>query len=600
MWLSSGIIEKTQHSYVYISKSYSFFRYVICGGYCINSLQTEQVGFEGTVPVLQKSSTRSFRKLLSSRRVMNRLLITTVFLFFLFAILGESGILVARYIFGLFGPILGFGSYLLFFFSVFYKQIQEEDAFYEIFSFSVISGTVAIIFALTLNGSAILAAIAFLSIGAQIIDPVVLLGIAIGVVAPFIEEVAKAIPIFVLSRALFTSWGKKERRLFNNFGIIVLSSVIVGGFFTFLETYWYTFGAGIVFNLNDLESWQFTFGQIMIRMLSPLHITTTGVMGIGIAVSLYRNYRLEMTLRDYTPFYISFLLAFFFHGLWNGTLVIATVLPMPMVTIFHNEIPLLIVAYAVVAFSSIGFFYVYSKRFFEDICPYCENWHTPPYDDELHHFTGTVITTAPNLLAGRQMHKLSYCMNCNNPKTGDELCKVCNAATVFACANCKNVVPAYADSCWFCKYQLSPGFDDTLNYKTSPMTTVAVGFIKFMAGFYVPLALALAILGVIMGITPDLVVQFFFFVLIGLGYIASLFWMNSDRYKSLGISLARTLVTIFTFQLGLTLILIASIFLVGSILSFILYMVEVALIFWFSIQMLIGYRPLVHGGVATG
>ncbi|MHA2100404.1 MAG: PrsW family glutamic-type intramembrane protease, partial [Candidatus Kariarchaeaceae archaeon] len=233
--------------------------------------------------------------------------------------LDRDSMLTARTIFFLIGPLLSFTFYLSLLMFLFYKETYRRT-FKIIFEYALIGGIVSILFALTLNTRAILLEFVL----AIQYDQEFGIFVFSAIIAPVIEEIAKAVPVYYLSKGLLTRENSdKEYRLLQNLRTPVLVGSITGAIFNVLETYWYVWNLGYLFDLDSEDRWETVSSQVMIRSLNPLHLFTSAIIGVGVGMTVWSTNRKILLNQDYTTGIQAFLLAVFIHGLWNGSLVLA-------------------------------------------------------------------------------------------------------------------------------------------------------------------------------------------------------------------------------------------------------------------------------------
>ncbi len=545
------------------------------------------------------------------KEILAILAISSLFLFILLYIFGGSNdtntniddvTLQARMIFFLIGPLLSFLFYISLLLFLFFRETYRRT-FKIIFEYAMIGGIVSILFALTLNTRAILLAIA-LSIE---FDQEFGIFAFAAIIGPMIEEIGKGIPIYYLSKALITRENsEKEFRLLQNIRTPVMVGSLTGAIFNILETYWYIWNLGYLFELEDKENWQLVSSQIVLRSLNPLHLFTSAILGLGIGLAIWNTNRKVLLNENYSAGLFGFLVAVFFHGLWNGSLVRADE-DTQTLELFGIELPLLNVFLIVVSLAGLIFLWSYISKFESVTCDFCDEWHKPPYEPEAHFHLPNISLSLTTKMLGTfrpQVYKCNFCQKVVSGKS----CTSCNSKKLFTCGNCNATIPAHASTCWMCQKGVEIPFSTILDYPDHSSSTLSKPLVYILAGFYVPSSLAILVIlsnsfstaEEDSGLIDSLMIIFFFLLILGLTLVQIMRWLNNEYKYAMGYSLSRTIFSMMIIQfailflaVGIILMSLSQIegsFLVGGF----LFVVESLLIFRYAITVLLDFSPLFH------
>lgn len=509
----------------------------------------------------------------------------------------------ARTIFFLIGPLLSFTFYMSLLLFLFYRETYRRT-FKVIFEYSLIGGVVSILFALTLNSRAILIALV-LEIGYG--DDFGFF-VFLAIIGPMIEEIAKAVPVYYISKGLLTRENSdKEYRLLQNLRTPVLVGSITGAIFNLLETYWYVWNLGYLFELDSKENWEIVSSQVMIRALNPLHLFTSAIVGMGIGLTVWNSNRKILLTQDYKTGVQAFLLAIFIHGLWNGSLVLADD-DTRTANLFGIEIPIFNVFLLIITLIGILFLWTYVSNFESVHCSYCEEWHRPPYNEVDHYSIPKLSIPITNQILNSIKPQKYQCASCKSIIIGGS-CSRCNSMKVFNCGNCYATIPAHSSKCWKCQKSVEVPFGSILNFPDKSASTLSKPLVYILAGFYVPSALTMLIIlsNLLSASEEDVSVEidrimiiFLFLLFLGLTLVQISRWLNDDYRYAMGYSLSRTIFAMLIIQLailfltaGLVMILLARVD-ANFYLSAALFLVQGLLIFRYAISVLLNFNPVFH------
>lgn len=514
----------------------------------------------------------------------------------------DNQTLQARMIFFLIGPFLSFLFYITLLLFLFFRETYRRT-FKIIFEYAMIGGLVSILFALTLNTRAILLAIA---LAVQFDEEFGLFAFA-AIIGPMIEEIGKGIPVYYLSKALITRENsEKEFRLLQNIRTPVMIGSLTGAIFNLLETYWYIWNLGYLFELEDKDNWQTVSSQIVLRSLNPLHLFTSAILGLGIGLAIWNTNRKVLLNENYSAGLLGFLIAVLFHGLWNGSLVRADE-NTETLELFGIELPFFNVFLIVVSLVGLILLWSYISNFESETCQYCDEWHKPPYDPEGHFHLPKISVSLNTKIVGAFRPQVYKCNFCKKVVT-DKSCTSCNSKKLFTCGNCNATIPAHASTCWMCQKRVEMPFSTILDYPDNSSSTLSKPLVYILAGFYVPSSLAILVILSNSFSTAEedssyidsLMIIFFFLLILGLTLIQIIRWLNNEYKYAMGYSLSRTIFSMMIIQFAILFlavgILLMSLsefegsFLFGGF----LFIVESLLIFRYAISVLLNFSPLFH------
>ncbi|OLS20889.1 MAG: hypothetical protein HeimC2_35430 [Candidatus Heimdallarchaeota archaeon LC_2] len=515
----------------------------------------------------------------------------------------EGSVIKARTIFFLIGPLLSFIFYMSLLMFLFYRETYRRT-FKIIFEYALIGGIVSILFALTLNSRAILLEIV-LAINYDLEFGIFVFS---AIIAPTIEEIAKAVPVYYLSKGLLTRENSdREFRLLQSLKTSVLVGSITGAIFNVLETYWYVWNLGYLFDLDNEEIWEIVSAQVMIRSLNPLHLFTSAIIGVGVGLAVWNSNRKILLNQDYRNGIMAFLLAVFIHGLWNGSLVLADE-DTDTMKLFGIELPLFNVGLLIVTFVGIFLLWGFISTFESELCTYCEEWHKPPYNEEDHYNIPKIsIPISTKILSAFKSQKYQ-CLSCKSTVIGGS-CSSCNSMKVFNCGNCKATIPAHSSKCWKCQKSVEVPYGNILTFPDNSVSVLSKPMVYILAGFYVPGALAILIVisnsfsladeNISVEIDRYMII-FLFLLFLGLTLIQISRWLNDDYRYAMGYSLSRTIFAMLIIQLAILFLSIGMLILFFArsdpsfYLSGVLFVVESLIIFRYATKVLLNFNPVFH------
>ncbi|MFV2014941.1 MAG: PrsW family glutamic-type intramembrane protease, partial [Candidatus Heimdallarchaeota archaeon] len=455
------------------------------------------------------------------------------------SLLEQESVLRARTILFLIGPLLSFTFYMSLLMFLFYKETYRRT-FKIIFEYAIIGGIVSILFALTLNVRAIILALVL----AAEFEAKFSIFVFTAIIVPVIEETAKAVPVYYLSKGLLTRENSdKEYRLLQNMRTPVLVGSITGAIFNVLETYWYVWQLGYLFDLDNENSWQIVSSQIMIRSLNPLHLFTSAITGVGVGLTIWNSNRKILLNQDYKTGIQAFLLAVVIHGLWNGSLILADE-DTNTLRLFGIELPIFNVFLLIVTLVGIISLWGYMSNFESVLCEYCEEWHKPPYTKEDHYNIPKISVPLTYKILNLIKPRKYKCASCASIVVGVS-CSSCNSMKVFNCGNCYATIPAHASECWKCQKSVDVPFGNILAYPDNSASLLSKPLVYILAGFYIPSALTtLIILSNFFSVTDEdisaeidrIMIIFLFLLFLGLALVQISRWLNDDYRYAMGYS----------------------------------------------------------------
>jgi RsiW-degrading membrane proteinase PrsW (M82 family) len=514
----------------------------------------------------------------------------------------QENINVSRFIFVLIGPILSFGIYLSIATMIFYEELKRVEIRI-ILQYSIVASLVAILFAITLNSRAILIAL----LVAVSFDERIGIFFFAAIIPPIVEETAKALPIYYLARSYATQPGEiKERKLIQSMSIPVYIGTITGAMFNMLETYWYTWNLGYIFQIKDQGNWHAISFQIILRSLNPLHVLNACLSGYGIGIMLW--YVTSKTIRssDFKYAFPYFFAGMLLHGLWNGSAVLSP--ESSYIGFFGDQIPLFNFGLIFVSVLGLALLWVHTVQFSSEKCSICDEWHKPPYTSDVHikqvSYRSSTIFKLYQILLRRR--KRTFCVECNLVYVGIQC--TCSSTHSFICRNCYSPIPVYQDKCWKCKIELSPVYNQVLDFSEDNVTRGSKAFIIILVGFYLPTAVSYLIL-----LTNDInagdqesadfeAIRFFFLLILGFALLVIMKWSVGDGNQAMGISLSRMVTGMVIFQFSIIFQLVglsfwiisAQIFTPFLILTGFLFIIEGIIIAAIALDIILGFRAVFH------
>ncbi len=507
-------------------------------------------------------------------------------------------VMVSRGLSMIIGPLITFIFYLSIFIVIFYEQTKRVE-FKNLFEYVSVAAIGGIVLAITLNTRSITVILSTLQ---NIIPLEYNYILAIGIVGPIIEETAKSLPIYIMMRGLITQPGyDHETRIYKNGSQPIFMGLLSGLIFNLLESYWYIVNSGYLYDLNTLDSYLLIVQQLVLRSLNPLHFVSTSVIGYGIALILWNSRNNYIDMRQIFSGIVYYFIAIILHGIWNSTAVYGAFHQIKTFKLFIVEIPLINILYLFIYYVILIYILYVGSQLDDTLCPVCNNWHAPPYDNH------EIIVTPQISLYNRFLYKvfpqrqIKRCNLCKQPYVGDR-CEnpSCKATRTFVCTTCNSPVPAYATECWNCKSKLDPPFNHIFEFRQEMTDKISLSVIYIMAGFYVPTTITLLIMASHIrnsindfdkagGIIAVLAI-------LSLVFIISIVWSLGDRRKAMGISIARNMLSMYLIEFALLLFYFGAVFaLNGGILTFFLISPFVIALLYFAIQIGFTFRPLFHG-----
>ncbi|MHA2170124.1 MAG: PrsW family glutamic-type intramembrane protease [Candidatus Kariarchaeaceae archaeon] len=514
----------------------------------------------------------------------------------------QENINVSRFIFVLMGPILSFGFYLSVATIIFYEELKRVEIRI-ILQYSIIASLISLLFAITLNSRAILIAL-LVAVG---FDERIGIFFFAAIIPPIVEETAKALPIYYLARSYATQPGvTKERKLIQNMSIPVYVGTITGAMFNLLETYWYTWNLGYIFQIKDQENWHSISFQIILRSLNPLHVLNACLSGFGIGIMLWRVTSKTVRLSDFRHAFPYFFAGMFLHGLWNGSAVLSP--ESSYIRFFGDQLPLFNLGLIFVSLLGLSLLWARTLQFSSTKCSICDEWHEPPYTSDVHimkaSYRSSSIFKLYQVLLRRSKRK--HCMECKLVYVGQQC--TCTSTHSFICKNCYSPIPVYQDRCWKCKIEISPVYTKVLDFSEDNITRGSKAFILVLVGFYLPTALSYLIL-----LTNDIsagdqvsadfeAIRFLFLLILGFALLIITKWSIGDKNQAMGISLSRMVTGMVIFQfsiiflfVGLSFWIISSLLITPLlILTGFLFIIEGIIIAAVSLDIIFGFRAVFH------
>ncbi len=504
----------------------------------------------------------------------------------------------ARFIMVLLGPLITFLIYYAIILILFYEE-TFRTGFNHVFEYTIAGGILSLLLAITLNSRAFLVFV--MSFSALSLDPRLIMITIYAVIGPFIEEVAKALPIFFMARGLSTLKGTdKTTRILSSGKLPVFVGLTTGALFNLLETYWYVFNVGYIFDLGERSlGWDIISLQILIRAINPIHLLAAGISGYGISLVLWKERSNNLNFDELKYAFSGLGLAILIHGLWNGYLTYAEFEEVAVIVVLNNEIPVFNVIFMFISLIVLGLLLYRTSRFTDETCTYCLNWHSPPFDKELHVNQFYPKISLWNRFLGTVWNKKTIytCLSCKSTVV-DNKCTGCNAAMVYACSNCNAPIPVYSKNCWKCNQDLVPVFDTVLNYRKDWVEDISTGFLLIFTAFYVPMTFAMVIYlsqnssSIQVDANGIVIVYLSIFSIL---YLLAIKWIKTENRRAMGTSLSRTIFAMVILQLSLLLVLFAAITIIAKLyFSGLLFLLEALVLMIWAKNIVFGFQPLFH------
>lgn len=490
-----------------------------------------------------------------------------------------------------FGPIFAFFAITSLFYLRSHESLSKDPLIVQIISFALVFGIAAALISLTLNTSTSLIINSLLiSLGFNV-DLQTLFLLFFAIIVPIIEEAAKAVPIFILSRSLRKEWGEQEKRVFSSSGIILFVAVLVGATFTLLETYLYIFNSISFEILEDDGLFNGAFLQLFVRFTFPLHIGTSVLMGLGLMLVLGKSRHRTPLLIEYAPFFFAFFVAVFAHGLWNGSLVASSFNPLPLINFLGEPFPLVTFILGLIVTS----FIIIAFLFFPNIqlipCKVCGNSHFPPFTHEAHYdvpfpsigiLSYEVKFAKPSLRGvinelkrGTYTHQKSIgqkikdlinageyeaalnevlpeCIQCGARVGKNGVCSYCRSTPMFLCENCNYPIPVYAQECWKCSKKVLAPFSRTMKIPEKLINNISIGLGTFSAVHFITLTFVLVGLFFALGAYESFFSYLFLYSALSICFVIGLFWVNGSANRGAGIAFFRIIFALTLVDMTLT------------------------------------------------
>lgn len=531
----------------------------------------------------------------------------------LVAISGIEGIqknIFAQTFFSYTAPLLFFTFIMSGVYYLFYDRLNYSKHMNGIIAIAGIGGILSTLFALTINSRAVLLIlVSYASLSLQNLNIYTLYMLMYAVAPPFIEEFAKLLPIFILSRTTYTDPEDGERRMLSSLHEYIFTGIFVGAIFTTLETYFYAIrGYNLVTDtVND--NFIYIFTQVLLRFTIPVHIITTTLMAFGLSLIAFNKVKRSISYSDYGLMLLFYFAAVGIHAMWNGFLVhSAFYKPFGgFFTIFDQDLPRVIVIFHGILALLLIFYIFHIRNALMEHCTYCHEWHKKPYELEDHispvKMSSDILTKVKTKLLRK--NNVTKCVNCGAPRDDSAYCKVCGSFDVLTCGNCNSVVSLYATECWNCKFTLNNQHLNLLHTDPTFGDVIAVGTSRVLASFYVPISLSGLLYLVLKAANIVYVVQSVFLLLMGSSILVVYKWSFSQKKAGISIALSRIVAGIFFLDLLLlATMLISAVF---ALLLTIAYSINTLLLFLFAVivslvllllvlKFIIDSKPLIHGG----
>lgn len=414
----------------------------------------------------------------------------------------------------------------------------------------------------------------------------------VSIFVPIIEETFKILPIVVLallSGKYIYSIGSEKHYPFTTSGLIFRSirvpfifGIISGTMFNLLEIFLYVW-----INLGNLPSSDqiLVLLQLLLRMINPLHILSTGIATIGVVkfiqVLLIRQNQQSNIKSFLVKFLPYFLIAVFIHGFWNG---LATILGylfgeeetysitglFIILGLFLNVILLIVII-------KVNSNFLKSKTC--KTCPVIgvNHFHTKDsFEQKLK--KKSILDRVSYYLTQNKKEKL-VCEFCTNPIEHFGTCTKCGASIYIACPKCETLISPVDKECPNCNKNIIPIIHFPFNPPLSRLETFFTGLTGIIS-----ISLISGILGVFsvhsdiageQAVESSLLMFYFLFGLCGISGV----FLTLNRHKittNEGILICITFSLVFMFSI-----------------VFLLQIVNLGLIFTGNIQaLLIGFFQL--------
>ncbi|MHA1304494.1 MAG: zinc ribbon domain-containing protein, partial [Candidatus Heimdallarchaeaceae archaeon] len=251
-------------------------------------------------------------------------------------------------------------------------------------------------------------------------------------IVPVVEEISKFFPIFILSKHYIRIKQDGQvisKRLVVSKRQIIFYGLFFGGFFSLFEHF---FLYSSLFSNEGIEA------LIFHRTLFPLHLVTSVIFAFGMSSLLFQ----QRKIKSYKNIMIAFatvFMAFGIHSLWNYLTI-------------NNLLSLM----KIIGWISVGVYLLFSFSLLikPNICPDCG----------IEHKKGECSLTSSIKVPLSEIQKrkalfsdefdvsdeFTTCPRCGIQLFDGLVCYSCGSWPKLQCANCNQVVPAFARRCWAC------------------------------------------------------------------------------------------------------------------------------------------------------
>jgi len=496
--------------------------------------------------------------------------------------LGSEKNPLARFSFAILGPLLTFMIFVSLVLYLGFDSFSTHLGIRKIIGFLLVAGVSSTLIALTLNTRGQYAIIfTYLRVNANS-NQNGLSFILIVIMAPLIEETMKNIPLFILMRGFYQSWGGVSKRILNDSKMTALAGVLIAGMFTMLETYFYILDTINYQSIQDDEFWSASYFQIIIRSTSPVHYLTVAVVAFSIFLTLFNSRNRTLSFTEMVPVFVAYILALGIHGTWN---YMALQLSESTPTYF-NFYPVPLFYMGMIALLALLGIIIYSSKLVSEECSFCGLTHAPPFDVSSH-FVPTSYLKVPsiNQLLWKRSAKKFFSDNLEVERP---------IAKIFACTHCSYPVPVYSIKCWYCGYKLEPPYSQVFQFRRNLWDNLSIGLTLILATTYLATTLIAMVSVIRNGYSDRIGLVILVLSFLGISYLWGSYWALNPRTKPLGIILSRFLTGAFFIQIiflmQIVSILISDNLGIFTVTSFNLIMVLLAL------GLIIGYEPIIDGG----
>ena len=543
-------------------------------------METVSPSFESSI---KRDSLEDKNMLILPKHAYLLISISSLVLSSLLYYLGSEKNPIGRFSFAILGPLLTFMIFVSLVLYLGFDCFSTHLGIRKIIGFLLVAGVSSTLIALTLNTRGQYAIIfTYLKINknAGLEEVSFILSV---IMAPLIEETMKNIPLFILMRGFYQSWGGVSKRILNDSRMTALAGVLIAGMFTMLETYFYILDTINYESIQDEEVWSANYLQIIIRSTSPIHYLTVAVVSFSIFLTLYNSRNRTLGFTEMIPVFVAFLVALVIHGTWN---FVALQLSESTPTYF-NFYPVPLFYLGMIALLALLGIIIYSSKLISEECSFCGLNHAPPFDVPSH-FEPTSYLKVPsiNQLLWKRSAKKFFSDNLGVERP---------IAKIFVCTHCSYPVPVYSIKCWFCGYRLEPPYSQVFQFRRNLWDNLSIGLTLILATTYLVNTLIALVSVFRNGYSDENGLVILVLTFLGISYLWGSYWALNPRTKPLGIILSRFLTGAFFIQLIFLMqiisILISDNLGIFTVTSFNLIMVFLAL------GLIIGYEPIIDGGI---